>query len=226
MSTFSTPPPDSKDAVHRPLGQRIADLAAACRQDSVTLQELAENLDGRSFYLLIFLVSLPFCQPVPMLGLSTPLGLFLAFLGWRMTLGLPLRVPLRLRHIKIPRKFFPRLLAGAGRLLRWLEKHRGNDWGAVTELFWVQRLCGANLLLCAALLALPLPIPFSNFFPALPIALSMAALVESDGKMLLRAAVAAGFNLLFWLTWLVLIILYGWPVVEKTEAAIRGWLGW
>ncbi len=221
----STPPPDNEAAAHRPLGQRIADLAAACRQDSITLQELAQHLDGRSFYLLIFLVSLPFCQPVPMLGLSTPLGLFLAFLGWRMTFGLPLCVPHRLRSVKIPRKFFPRLLSGAGRLLRWLEKRRSNDWGTLAELPWMQRLCGANLLLCAVLLALPLPIPFSNVFPALPIALSMAALVESDGKMLMRAAVAAGLNLAFWITWLVLIILYGWPIVEKIESTCRGWLG-
>jgi hypothetical protein len=158
---------------------------------------------------------------VPLAGLSTPFGSLLAFFGWRMMFGLELRLPQRWRRLVIPKKFFPLLLTGAGRLLRWLERHLRKQWRSFVEPEWVQRLCGANIFVCALLLALPLPVPFSNIFPALPIALSAAALLEDDGKMMLRAAVAAVANLVFWLVWLVLIWVYGWAVVEKATA----WIG-
>jgi hypothetical protein len=207
------------------LGERIVRLAAVCREEDITLQELVDRMEGRSFILLTFLISLPFCQPVPMLGLSTPLGSLLAYFGWRMMLGKELRLPKRFQQLVIPKKFFPLLLSGAGRLLRWLERHLRRQWSDLVQPEWVKQACGANIVLCAVLLALPLPIPFSNVFPALPIALSAAALLESDGKMLIRAAAAAAVNAIFWITWIVLIAIYGWPVVETVETTVRGWLG-
>lgn len=223
MCMSSTPPPNKKSFPENALpnasgtlGERIAQLGVICREKDVTLQELSEHLEGRSLLLLIFLFALPFCQPIPMLGLSTPLGLLLAFLGWRMMWGKELCIPHRFRSVKIPHKFFPALLSGAGRLLKWIERHLRQQWTGLVAHPWTYRICGANLLFCALLLALPLPIPFSNFFPALPIVLSMAALIESDGKMLFRAMLMAGINIIFWLIWLLLISLYGWGILDST----------
>ena len=198
-----------------PIGVRISRLADECCERDVTLAELVERMEGQSRLLLVFLVSLPFCQPVPLLGLSTPFGLLLLFLGWQILLGQEFRLPQRFQSLVIPRKFFPVLLGGAGRLLRWLEKHLRPQWQWVFKPAWVVRLCGANILVCSALLALPLPIPASNVFPAIPIAISAAALLEGDGKMLIRAIVAAIANIAFWVTWAVLIGVYGWEIVRK-----------
>lgn len=219
--------PDDRASAAAPvsIGERIVRLAASCRERDTTLQDLVDKTDGRSFLVLMFLTSLPFCQPIPLFGLSTPFGLLHAFLGWRMMTGKELRLPERMKGIVIPKKFFPTLLNGAGRLLRWLERRLRPQWPSFIEPAWVRRACGANIFACALLLSLPLPIPFSNIFPAIPIMLSTAALIESDGKMLARAAVAAAANLVFWSVWLVLVCLYGWVVVEKASAWMQGALG-
>jgi len=110
------------------------------------------------------------------------------------------------------------LLASAGRLLGWLEnRSREGAWQTLVTAPAARRIFGANIMLCALLLALPVPIPFSNVFPAFPIALTAAAYLQNDGKMLARAAAAAVINLLFWGVWGTLIILFGWTVVQKAR---------
>lgn len=218
----STPPPDGAAA---PLGEIVSRLARECREKDVTLGELAERMEGRSLLLLVFLLALPFCQPVPLAGLATVLGVPLAFLGWRTMLDGEPRLPRRCEGVVVPKKLFPALLGGAGRMLRWMERRLRAQWGALFAPPWVRRACGANIFVCAVLLALPALIPCSNFFPALAIALTAAALLESDGKMLVRAAVASLANALFWLVWGVLIWLHGWTVAENAAAWARNWLG-
>jgi hypothetical protein len=202
------------------LGERVLRLAAECRGRDLTLGELQKHIGRHSQFLLIFLMALPFCQPIPLLGVSTPFGLLLALLGLQLALGRELAVPQRFCETVIPKKFFPVLLTGAGRLLHRLEKHLRRRNVAFVESPTVRRVCGANIALCALLLSLPVPIPFSNVFPAIPIALTAAALLESDGTMLKRAAASAVVNLLFWATWAFLIAWFGWLVVEQ----FRTWL--
>jgi hypothetical protein len=212
VATKASPSPNAK---REPIGMRISRLANECREGDVTLAELTKHMEGQSRLLLVFLVSLPFCQPVPLLGLSTPFGLLLFLLGWQILLGREFHLSQRFQGLVIPRKFFPTLLAGAGRLLRWLEKRLRPQWQWALRPPWVTRLCGANILVCSALLALPLPIPASNVFPALPIAISAAALLEDDGKMLMYAAVAAMANVIFWTAWAILIGVYGWEIISQ-----------
>lgn len=198
------------------LGCKVARMAEVCREEDLTLQELADRIDGNAYLLLTFVISLPFCQPVPLAGLSTPMGILLGWFGFRMMLGKELRLPARMRRTVIPKKFFPSVLKTTAKLLLWIEKHLHGEWREFAELPWVRRVTGANIVFCAILLALPLPLPFSNVFPAVPIALSAAALLENDGKMLMRAGIAALANIVFWGTWTALIVVYGWPTV-------RGW---
>ncbi|MDR1497005.1 MAG: exopolysaccharide biosynthesis protein [Puniceicoccales bacterium] len=214
---LSVAPAEKRESI----GAIVSRLAVECRERDVTLGGLVERLEGRSSLLLVFLLALPFCQPVPLAGFSTVMGAPLAFLGWRLMIGGELRLPRRYEGAIVPKKLFPVLLGGAGRLLRWMERHLKEQWGNLLAPAWVARVCGANIFVCALLLALPGFIPCSNFFPAFAIALTAAALLESDGKMLVRAAVASVINLLFWGTWGVLIWLYGWAVVKKTVTWVQ-----
>jgi hypothetical protein len=200
------------------LGASLVRLAEECRGRDVTLGELSERTGGRSPLLLVFLLALPFCQPVTLPGVSTPFGLLLFVLGWQMARGRELSVPERFQKTVIPKVFFPLLLSGAGWLLRWLEKHLRRRDAAFAEAAATRRFCGVNIAICALLLSLPLPIPFSNVFPALPVAIAAAALLESDGKVLWLAAVAAVINLFFWAGWVFLICRFGWQAVESFHA--------
>jgi hypothetical protein len=201
-----------------PIGERIARLAWECREREVTLGELLDRLEGHSLLLLVFLLSLPFCQPIPLTGLATVFGIPLTYFGWCMLLDKELRLPVRLRRIVVPRKFFPAVLSGTGRLMHWLERHLRGEWSGLFEPRWVRRACGVNIFVCSFLLALPALLPGSNFFPALPVALTAVALLETDGKMLIRALVATIVNAAYWLFWAVLIYLHGGAAVGKFES--------
>jgi hypothetical protein len=217
----ATPPPVQPRIS---LGERVAVLAQDCREREVTLGELLERMEGHSVLLLVFLLSLPFCQPVPLTGLATVFGIPLTWLGWCMMLGKELRLPPRLQRISIPRKFFPALLSGTGYMMRWLERHLHGHWNGLLEPRWVRRACGANLFVSSFLLALPVGLPCSNFCPALPVALTAAALLENDGKMLVRAAAATLLNAAYWVFWAILIALYGGAAVETVRTWIREFL--
>ena len=217
LTTAKEPPPPRVV----PIGTRIAQLAWECRERDVTLGELLARMEGHSLLLLIFLLSIPFCQPIPLTGLATVFGIPLTYLGWRMMSGKKLTLPARLRGIVVPKRFFPMLLTHTGRLMRWLERHLRGEWSELLEPRWVRQACGVNIFVSSFLLALPVLVPCSNFFPALPVALTAAALLERDGKMLIRALVATIANAAFWIFWAVLIYLYGGAAVSKVEA----WVG-
>ena len=55
--------------------------------EEVTLREVMTVLHGRGFILLMLLLSLPFCTPIPLPGLSTPLGCVILLIAVRLALG-------------------------------------------------------------------------------------------------------------------------------------------
>jgi len=52
--------------------------------EGVTIGKVVEILRGRGLDVLVILLALPFCTPIPLPGLSTPFGLVLMFLGLRI----------------------------------------------------------------------------------------------------------------------------------------------
>ncbi len=192
-----TPP---ADAAHAPLSRRLLELAEACRGRDVTLAELASFGDERedAAFLLVLLLSLPFCQPVPLAGLSTPFGLMLAALGWGMLRQRPFRVPARIAAVRVPHRFFPLLIKGAARLVGWIERRLHRRRVGLARSPRLRRMHGAMITFWALMLALPLPIPLSNVFSALPLPLLAAALLEDDGVMVMRAYVAGAVCMAYW----------------------------
>src|SRR6266498_2328435 len=76
------------DAMHEPLSQKLVQmLEANSRSDGVTLNHLLERTEGRGFYLVVILLSLPFILPVSIPGVSTVLGLAVAVLSFKLAFG-------------------------------------------------------------------------------------------------------------------------------------------
>lgn len=199
---------------------RLSELAEAVRGRDVTLAELAAVGDESedAYFLLALLLSLPFCQPVPLAGLSTPFGLMLAAIGWAMAWGRPFRVPARLATVRVPHTFVPLLLRVAARMVGWLEAHlRRRRAGLARSPAW-RRVHGIVIVFWSVMLALPLPIPFSNVFSALPIPLLAAGLLEDDGVMVARAYVASLLCAAYWLA----LVFFGAEIATHAEL-LRDW---
>ena len=195
--------------VPRKLSEVIEDLIAGFHERPVTLREVIVVLQGRAYTLLMLLLSLPFLLPVPLPGLSTLLGLVIAAIALRLVLGQKPWLPARLLDRELPPKFFPSLLAGARRVLRFLEVMLKPRILWLTNSPLLLRFHALVILLASLVLLLPLP-PGTNFPPALCIVIMAGGLLERDGRFILGGYLALAFNGAFF----TLLAVYGRRLAE------------
>ncbi|MFA6289702.1 MAG: exopolysaccharide biosynthesis protein [Opitutaceae bacterium] len=199
MATNAAPEPSHSAALvppARPRARKLSEeleLIAADRE--VTLREVIGVLRGRAYNLLMLLLALPFLLPIPLPGLSSALGLVIAIIAARLTLGQKPWLPARLLDKKLPQKFFPTVIGGARRFLRFLEVMMRPRLLWLTSPRFVQ-LHSFIILLAALVLLLPLP-PGTNFPPAICIVIMAVGLLERDGFFILGGYVAGALNGVF-----------------------------
>ena len=193
------------------------DLALILREfevETVTLREVMAVLHGRGFDLLVMLLALPFATPIPLPGLSTPFGLVIALIGVRLALGQKPWLPQRLLDTQLSPRFFVKVFAAARKILR------GFEYFLRPRLLWLTgsprllQLHAVPIVLCAVMLLLPLPIPFSNILPAFSILLISAGLLERDGGFILSGYVGFVLSVVFF-------VVMGFAGKEGVEAIFR-----
>lgn len=169
----------------RKLSEELADLQQRFERKPVTLREVIYTLRGRAYTLLLILLALPFLTPLPLPGLSTPFGLAIGFIAMRLSLGQKPWLPMRLQRKELPAGFFGKLFTVAARVIRFLEKFLRPRLPVLTASGVLLQLHAFVMLLAALTLLLPLPIPFTNSFPAWAILLLAGGLLERDGVFIL-----------------------------------------
>jgi hypothetical protein len=184
------------------LSEEIGRLVTMFAERPVRLREIVEVTQGRGYTLLLMLLALPFCTPIPLPGLSIPFGLVVALIGFRLALRARPWLPARLLDTELPQTFFPRFLGATRRLVRGLEWFLRPRWVFLVDTGLLHHLYGAMILACGVALLLPLPLPFSNGLPALTVVLLAAAMLERDGYfvlagLLLFALTVAYFGALY-----------------------------
>ncbi len=163
----------------------------------VTLREVIYTLRGRAYTLLLILLSLPFITPLPLPGLSTPFGLAIGFIALRLTLGQRPWLPMKLQRKELPAGFFSKVFTVAARVIAFLEKFLRPRLAPLTASVALLRLHAFVILLAALTLLLPLPIPFTNSFPAWAILLLAAGLLERDGFFIIAGYVVFVLGVLY-----------------------------
>lgn len=166
---------------------------------TVTARVLVERFSVRGHALIAFFLALPFLQPVPLLGLSTPFGMAIAILGMLMAIGRPPWLPKRWLDRDLPAHVVVRVARAGQSLLRRVErfiKPRGQ---------WFHRhpsarpIAGVVIMVSGLELALPLPIAFTNSLPAIVILSTAVGLIEED----------AAFTVAGMVGFVVLLALFG-----------------
>ncbi len=153
--------------------------------ESVTLRGVIGVLHGRGYLLLIMLLALPFCAPVSPPGLSTPLGLVIALIGVRLSLGEKPWLPARLLDLQLPPGTFRKVFAVTRKLVLGLERLLRPRLLWVTGTARREQFHAVPIVICAVLLLLPLPVPLSNVIPSWAVLLLAGGLLERDGILIL-----------------------------------------
>ena len=211
-SKYQDPKEGSTSLKPQRLSEEISELIEAFEDRSVTLREVIEVLRGRAYILLLILLALPFCTPIPLPGVSTPFGLVIAVIGFRLALRQEPWLPRRLQATKVPARFFRRLLGAARGIIRALEVFLRPRWTYLLDAKLPHHGYGATVCVCGILLLLPLPIPLSNGLPALTVVLIACAILERDGYCLVAGLLTFAVTLCFFGA-----ILWG-------GAEVAGWL--
>lgn len=197
------------------LSVEIGGLHARFAEGPLTLGEVVTVLQGRAWTLVLILLALPFITPVPLPFLSTPFGLAIAIISLRLALGQRPWLPERLLARPLPPGFFGKLLRFSAGVLRFLEKFLRPRWSWLAESPVLARLHAVAMLCAATVLLLPIPVPFSNTFPAWMILLFAGGLLERDGRAIVAGyAVGAGGVVFFY-------FLGNWAV--EAARSLREW---
>jgi hypothetical protein len=184
--------------------RRIQALRAVISTDlqsekrKITFGELFVMLEPLEFALSGVIFSAPFLQPVPLPGLSTPLGLILAFMGVLTVLGHGhSAMPKRLRMKTLESETVLKILGYTESMILTLSRLPHLNMGRMGKVLVHPRALGAHIIFMSLLLALPLPIPFSNSVPAWGIVFACLAMIEANGWLILISYATLTFNLLF-----------------------------
>jgi len=169
--------------------QELGQLAGQFAERPVRLGEVLDATKGRGFHLLLVFVSLPFLTPIPFPGFSIPFGLVVAAIGARMALGQKPWLPQILLARELPAGFLVKVLAGASRVLKFMEKFLRPRLMFLHEQPFYRRLAGVLIALSGLLLLLPVPVPFSNGLPAWTVLLLSVAALARDGLCFLAGCV-------------------------------------
>ena len=159
-------------------------MLAAAGTEHLTLDWLLGRMGGRSFGLVLLLLSIFGLLP----GVSAFAAVLLMIPAIQMLLARSGPVfPRRLRSRRFEARRLAALLRYVVPTLRWLERFVRPRWATPVEA--TKRVVGGSvLLLSAGLLA---PVPLSNVPPALAIMLIAFAYLEEDGVLLCGALAIA-----------------------------------
>lgn len=164
-----------------PISRLVAEVAAQCPGERITLGEMAEAFGDRAFGLLTLLLCLPGLLP----GMSAVFGLPMLILGVQMGLGFRKpKLPGFIARQSIKRTDLLRLTPGSStrvsraiaRIERWVRPRPGLFTGAMAD-----RVVG--WLTAYSALMLILPGPGTNGPPAFGTIVMALGVVENDSKV-------------------------------------------
>lgn len=201
-----------REKLHRPRKRHRVRV-----RSNITIGEIIARTRHAGFGFLVALIGLLACMPY----ISMIFGLVIAFLGGQMLVGLNQPwVPRRVREHAVAMTTLSWINANLVRWTSWLEKFIKPRWTMLSRgPFWP--LLGVGILLQGIGLALPFPIPGSNWVFVIPILFYSVGLLEDDGLLILLAHLVTA-------TFIVLgISFYKWFAQLLVEVFTRAaaWFG-
>lgn len=145
----------------------------------ITLGKIVELMDGQALLVVSLISILPFMQPIPIPGLSSILGLVVMLQGIGLMLWNKPLLTEKMKAVEISKDKFDFIYRAAVKFSSFTSKISAFKH-PITNTRVSQIICGLAIIISAGFLSLPLPIPFSNFIPALSIFLICVGLLEED----------------------------------------------
>ncbi len=171
-----------------PLLNHLDAIEEKCLHGDPSLQDIFDVLGTEGHFVLITFLTIPFLQPIPLLGMSTPFGLLISFIIGLAYFGKPPWLPKRWAKKRIPASTVSKIAEGSEKIVLKL----AFIFHPRAKFLFQRPFRDLNMIILifnAVLLSLPLPIPFSNAIPAWVILLQSLAHLEQDGLFIILSYV-------------------------------------
>jgi hypothetical protein len=167
-----------------PISEILTDLVARAGE-RISLGEMAEEMRGRAFGMILVVFALP--ETIPMVGFSLILAIPIALIGGYMLFhGEEVVLPGWIRKRSIKRRHVRAAVVKMLPILRWAERVSRHRW---LRLASACRLQGAVTVVMAVVLALP--IPGLNFLAAIGVFGTGLGMLLRDGRIMAFAFASA-----------------------------------
>jgi hypothetical protein len=188
-----------KKSHYRNLEDTFALLGAKPQKGPLTIERVLKILSGKGRYLLVFLLSIPFCFPFTLPALSIPIGVFIAFIGLRMSFGKQVWLPESILNRKISVKSMKGFSKGGVWVVRKMKYflHPRMDVCCHSTLAHYVNGCLTTLLGMA--LALSYSAPLVGLAAPWSLLLLSLGLLEDDGVVMIIGYGSALLTFTFYL---------------------------
>lgn len=163
----------------------------------VSVGRFFELLGGEGHAVLLIFLCLPYMQPIPIPGLSTPFGILIAIVSHFLYLKKPAVLPKRFAHLQMSSSLILKIIEVAEKIWSKIHRHIFERWPVFSDLKILRQISLVIVVINAILLALPLPIPLSNTFPAAVILLNSLGQMERDGLFIVLSYIACILSFAF-----------------------------
>lgn len=178
-----------------PLSEVLRNMAYDEKKFTISIQDITTEIKDRTYGAMLLFFALPNLIPLPLPGLSSLMGIPLIFISWQLLLGyVHPWLPKVILNRAFTRTDFANVINRTYPYLSKVEKLLKPRLPIFTRLGF-ERFVG---LLCLVLaFFVMLPIPLTNFIPAIVIAIFALALLAKDGLVLLLGIAASSVTLVF-----------------------------
>ncbi len=168
-------------------------------QKKIYVHVLIKELNGITIKGMIFIISLCFSFPIPLPFISSIFGIILISLGIKMIISKKLWFPKWFMMKEINYETLVKLIFYSKKVFLFLEKFLSNRWNFLIKNPIFNIINALVICFQGFLLALPLPVPFTNIFAAFPIMILSIGLLEEDGLLILISYFFSLMSTLFFL---------------------------
>ncbi|MCX6989616.1 MAG: exopolysaccharide biosynthesis protein [Chlamydiae bacterium] len=188
-----------KKSQYRNLEDTFALLGAKPQKGPLTIERVLKILSGKGRYLLVFLLSIPFCFPIEMPWLSIPIGAFIAFMGLRMSFGKQVWLPESILTRKISVKSMKGFSKGGVWVIQKMKYFLHPRLDVLCHSTLTHYVNGCLITLLGVALALPYSAPLVGLTAAWSLLLLSLGLLEDDGVVVIIGYVSAVLTFVFYL---------------------------
>lgn len=176
--------------------RKLNEIQEELPSDNVSLKELINIMSGEGIQFIIIILIAPFLIPASIPGSSTPFGILIILLEIAFLNNKVLYVPDFIGNYEISKENVLKLFEIIKKALGYIEKISKPRGKLSTKKYVLQFNAILNIIL-AILLFLPLPIPFTDFVPAVSMLLLAVSTLERDSYLMVLGYIATILSLFY-----------------------------